>query len=125
MAGLLDIAPLSSKVSIRGTAVDVCGVSAKGIAQLILRFPELREMMVGREVSVDRLLGIGGDAVAAIIAAGCGDFSAEAEAAAAALSIDEQADLLGAILKLTMPGGLAPLVEKLSGVLSQHNGGAA
>ncbi len=40
--------------------------------------------------------------------------SLAAEQAADRLSVDEQADLLVAILELTMPRGLGPFVEKLS-----------
>jgi hypothetical protein len=58
---------------------------------------------------------MGGDAVAAIIAAGCGYPGDEkAEAVAGRLSIDAQADLLAAILRLTLPAGLGPFVEKLT-----------
>ena len=115
MVGLIDIAPLTKTVTIRDVAVDVSGVSARGIAQLLARFPELRALVTGRDVEVDKLLSLGGDVVAAIIAAGTGaPGDAAAELAADRLSVDEQADLLVAIIELTMPRGLGPFVEKLS-----------
>ena len=115
MVGLIDIAPLTKAVTIRNVPVDVSGVSARGIAQLLARFPELRALMAGREVAIEGLLALGGDVVAAIIAAGTGVPGDEAaEQAADRLSVDEQADLLVAILELTMPRGLGPFVEKLS-----------
>ena len=48
------------------------GVSAKGRASLLGRFPELRMLMTGQEVEADQFMAVGGDAVSAIIAAGCG-----------------------------------------------------
>jgi hypothetical protein len=93
----------------------VHGVSAKGVAHLLGRFPELRMLMTGQEVQTEQLMTMGGDAVAAIISAGCGYPGDEkAEAVAGRLSIDAQADLLAAILRLTLPVGLGPFVEKLT-----------
>ena len=117
MASLLDVIPAGARVSVRGVEVEVSGVSAKGAALLLARFPELRDLMVGKSVDVSALLAMGGDAVSAVIAAGCGKpGDAAMEAVADGLGLDEQADLLSAILKLTMPGGVAPFVEKLAGL---------
>ena len=115
MVGLVDIAPITSSVVIRGQDITITGVSARGIAFLLARFPELRAVMTGREVALDDLLKLGGDIIAAIIAAGTGaPGNTLAEAAADNLTLEEQADLLGAIVELTMPRGLGPLVERLS-----------
>ena len=115
MVGLVDIAPITSSVVIRGQDMTITGVSARGIAFLLARFPELRALMTGREVGLDALLRLGGDVIAAIIAAGTGaPGDVDAEKAADNLTLEEQADLLGAIVELTMPRGLGPLVEKLS-----------
>ena len=116
MVGLIDIAPASETVTIRGQAVDVCGVSASGVAQLLARFPDLRRLFSGRDVAVEDLIGMGGEIVAAVIAAGTGAAGdPEAERAADRLSVDEQADLLIAIARVTLPGGVGPFVEKLTG----------
>jgi len=115
MVGLVDIAPVTTAVTIRGQEVTVTGISARGIALLLARFPELRALMTGREVALDELLKLGGDVVAAIIAAGTGTpGDAQAEAAADNLTLEEQADLIAAIVELTMPRGLGPLVDRLS-----------
>jgi hypothetical protein len=115
MASLLDIAPLTETVSVGGVEVEVYGVSAAGVASLLARFPELRKMMSGMEVSPERLMEMGGEAVSAIIAAGCGSPSDRAaEEIAAKLSVDVQADFIAKILKLTLPNGLGPFVEKLT-----------
>jgi hypothetical protein len=126
MVGLVDIAPITSSVVIRGQDIIIAGVSARGIALLLARFPELRAVMTGREVALDDLLKLGGDVIAAIIAAGTGaPGNAQAEAAADNLTLEEQADLLGAIVELTMPRGLGPLVEKLSRLGLLAGGGAS
>ena len=115
MVGLVDIAPITSSVTIRGQDITITGVSARGIASLLARFPELRALVTGREVALDGLLRLGGDVIAAIIGAGTGTpGDAQTEAAADNLTLEEQADLLAAIVELTLPRGLSPLVEKMS-----------
>jgi hypothetical protein len=115
MASLLDIAPRTESIEVQGAPVAVHGISAKGVAHLLGRFPELRKLMSGQEVETDELMAMGGDAVAAIIAAGCGYPGDEkAEEVAGRLAIDAQADLLAAILRLTLPSGVGPFVEKLT-----------
>jgi hypothetical protein len=126
MVGLVDIAPVTGTVTLRGQDITVTGVSARGIASLLARFPELRALMTGREVALDDLLKLGGDVVCAIIAAGTGSPGCEAaEKAADNLSLEEQADILASIVELTMPRGLGPLVERLSrlGVLAGGSSG--
>jgi len=115
MVGLIDIAPRFETIEVAGTPVSVHGISAKGVAHLLGRYPELRKLMTGQEVETGALMSMGGDAIAAIIAAGCGyPGDEQAEAVAGKLSIDAQADLLAAIVRLTLPAGLGPFVEKLT-----------
>ena len=126
MVGLVDIAPITSSVVIRGQDITITGVSARGIAFLLARFPELRALMTGREVGLDALLRLGGDVIAAIIAAGTGaPGDVDAEKAADNLTLEEQADLLASIAELTMPRGLGPLVERLSRLGLLAGGGAS
>lgn len=114
MTGLLDLVPPADKVQVNGSQIPVYGVSAAGIAHLLGRFPELREMMAGREVEASRLMAMGGECVAAIIAAGCGHpGDAEAERIAGLLPAHTQAELIGPIVKLTFPRGVGPFVERL------------
>ena len=121
MVGLVDIAPRTETVDVGGAAVEVRGVSASGLALLLGRYPDLRKLMTGLEVETTQLMTVGGEAIAAIIAAGCGyPGDEQAEAVAAKLSLDAQADFLAAILRLTLPKGLGPFVAKLtalSGIL--------
>ncbi|KEC73146.1 hypothetical protein RLPCCGM1_c1262 [Rhizobium leguminosarum bv. phaseoli CCGM1] len=123
MAGLLDIAAVTETVTINGTDISVPGISADGIAHLLARFPEFRMAMTSRGVEIERWLEIGGDAVAAVIAAGVGHFGEkEYEDAARRLGVQSQADLIEAILKVTMPSGLGPFVQKLTGQLNLVGG---
>jgi hypothetical protein len=121
MAGLLDIAPSTSVVDVRGTPVEVYGISAKGVAHLLGRFPELQTLLSGGELEVAKLFDMGGDIVAAIIAAGCGyPADTTAEEKASRLGLEDQASLLAMIIQQTMPSGVGPFVAKieaLGGVL--------
>jgi hypothetical protein len=115
MVGLVDIAPAVEKIDCGGVSVEVYGVSVRGVASLLARFPDLRKLMSGLEVEPDSLVSMAPDAVAAIIAAGVGKpGDPETEAIADRMPVDVQADLLSAILRLTMPRGLGPFADKLA-----------
>lgn len=125
MVGLLDIAPLTEKVSVGGKQLAVYGISAKGLVSLIARFPEIRQLMNGREVDVGSLMNIGGEAISAIIAAGCGyPGDDKQEEAAGRLPLETQADILAAIIKVTLPNGVGPFIEKLTAMLAVKGDGA-
>ena len=119
MPGLLDIAQSTKKVAIAGGEVPVYGVSAKGIAYLFERFPVIRELLTGKsaDLSPATLTKLVPDAIAAIIAAGTGSpGDAATEEVAERLPAADQVALLEEILKLTMPQGAGPFVEKLMGL---------
>lgn len=114
MAGLRDISLIRETVDVYGTAVDVTGVSAEGIAYLINRFPELRMVMSGKKVEPARWMELGGKIVAAVIAAGTGaPGNPEDEAQAALLPVGLQIEFIEKIAKLTMPDGPGPFVERV------------
>lgn len=120
MVGLLDIVPHTEDVVIGQSRVPVCGVSAKGIAYLLGKYPDLLKKLTGNggmdtSIGSDELLKIGGDIVASIIAAGIGfPGDAQQEKKASDLSIGYQLDLFNAILRITMPDGVGPFVERLT-----------
>lgn len=125
MPGLLDIAAAPARVMVRGTQVDVFGVSAEGIAYLMAGFPEIKAMLSGKELSLDAetLATKAPKALAAIIAAGTGQVgNAEAEAVAASLGVDEQAELLAKIFELTFPRGLGPFAQAIQRLAGTVNG---
>ena len=72
MVGLIDIAPAIETVDVQGTSVTVHGVSAKGLASLLGRFPELRMLMTGREVQTEQLMADGEEVLADDVEAGLG-----------------------------------------------------
>lgn len=110
MAGLLDIAVAYEEVK----GIRVWGLSGEGIAYLFQRFPDIRRAVVGRSVDRDALLALAPDMIAAIIACGIGFVNdPEQEKAAATLSLDLQMDFIDAILRLTMPDGPDPFVDKI------------
>lgn len=116
MVGLLDIAPSVASVTVRGKKIPVHGVSIEGIVLLLSRFPQLRQMM-GQRGGVDgaALIASGGSLAGAVIAAGIGFPGDEAqEQAATRLPVTEQVDLIEAILKVTLPNGVAPFVARLT-----------
>lgn len=123
MASLLDIAAVTEKVTIGKVQIEVTGVSAAGVALLMGRFPEIKDLMAQRAVPADRWAAIGGEALAAILAAGTGHPGDVAmEAAAAKLPLEAQADLLNAILRVTMPRGVGPFVETITALLGGLDG---
>lgn len=124
MAGLPQLGSLRKAVTVRGSTVDVRGVSARGIMQLLNRFPEFQSLIGGRapqQITGETIIQLVPDAVCAIIAIGLGanepDAQREAEAWADELGAEEQLDLLTAILSLTMPSGFGPFAQKLQALL--------
>jgi hypothetical protein len=122
MSSLIDLAALSSTVKVLGKDITVHGISAGGFAQLLHRFPALAKAMSGGGFKQDELIKAAPDAVAALIAAGCGDpGNKKAEEVAGKLPLEAQLDLIAATLKLTFPSGVGPFVKKVEalGLLAQ------
>jgi hypothetical protein len=123
MADLLDIAPAAAVeiVRINGARIKVGKLSVDVIASIIARFPELTLLLdsaPGASV-VPRLVAQFGQAIAPIIAAGCGHAGDEKyEQHAAAMLVEHQLLLLKAILGLTFPNGLNPVMEAIAGLVS-------
>lgn len=118
MKRLLDIAPtetVKTSVPIGGDEIEVGKISAKRVTGLLMRYPELGDLMGGKKVAPMRLVEIAVDAGAALIAAGCGYSGEEAdiaEARAAELDIEDQLRLVEVIAKLTFPP-IGPLIDQL------------
>jgi hypothetical protein len=114
MDTLEDIAPLAAGVAIRDKTIGVRGVAIADFLNIVLRFPAVGDLLTSGKLDAASLVLSSPNAIAPFIAAGCGKpLDPKYEALAAALSADEQLDLLIAIFKFTMPGGAVPFVQKL------------
>jgi hypothetical protein len=119
MVGLLDIAPSFKTVSVNGADVNVTGISAKGVAYMLGRFPEFRAIFLGGGMKSENIMETGPQMVAAMIAAGTGSpGDVDAERIADGLNLEAQFDLIEAIIDATMPKGAGPFVKRLTGLLN-------
>ncbi len=117
MPSLLDIAPATKTVPIDGHDIEVKGISARQVANLLQKFPELRVMVTGGEITWDTLLTIAPAAAEIIMAYGTGLFGdAEGEEKIASLPLETQVDLLEAIGAVTFKKGFAPFMERVKGM---------
>lgn len=115
MAGLIELSDLTETIKVGKKEVAVRGLSAAGIAALFGRFPEVRKMLSGGkvEITVETVIELGPKVVAAILADGL-----EIDLVLAGkLPAGVQIDALEAMMRLTMPGGLAPFVERLEAMM--------
>ena len=119
MVSLIDIVPQTRAVTINGgSEVELRGLGLRHIAGLLLRFPELRKLFADGAPALDfeAIITTAPDAIGSIIAEAAGQPEA-ADNIADAMSLDDCAECVGAVLALTMPDGLGPFMEKLGGLL--------
>ena len=111
MAGLIEIADLTETVRFRDREIPVGGLSVGGIASLLARFPDLRKALSGGgfDFDVETLLALGPEIVAAILADGL----EIGEDVAARLPLALQIEAIEIMVRLTMPEGLGPFVERI------------
>jgi hypothetical protein len=125
MADLLDIAPVtqSEAVWIGDKRLTVRALSPNAIASIIARFPEVKLVVAGGGDIILSLIRFCGNAIGPIIAAGCGHLEDEShERAAANLLLEQQAIILNAILRLTLPNGINPLAEAMAKLANTISG---
>jgi hypothetical protein len=114
MSSLLEIAMVPRQVDVNGKPVDVYGISGRGLAALMARFPEVGKLFSGSEPTKEDMANLGPEGLAAFIAAGLGKpGDAELEEAADRLSLGSQLDLVDEIIRLTFPKGVGPFVNRL------------
>jgi hypothetical protein len=115
---VLSIAPEAETVTIGKSKIEVRGISNRVAVQILRRFPILLSLL-GDGAGYPELLDAVPDAGNAIMAAGVGKYGdATTEAMFDALPMGHQFNLIEAILRLTMPGGVGPFVERLTRVMS-------
>ena len=129
MVSLVDIVPQRKTVRINGgSEVELRGLGLRQIGSLFLRFPELRKLFSASAPALDfeAMAMAAPDAIASIIAEAAGQPEA-ADNIAEAMSLDDCAACMSAVLDLTMPDGLGPFVEKVSRLLdaAAHPSGRA
>jgi hypothetical protein len=116
MTSLLDIGPRTSVVTVQGKALEISGLSARGIFTLLDQFPEMRKLLSGSGVSIsaeDVLRQVPG-AVASIIAHVTGEPTPEAIAAAELLAFGDQVEIVKSAWDLTFPKGLQSFIDALA-----------
>ena len=115
MVALADIVPQTREVEIADGTLKLRGLGLRHIADLFLRFPELRKFFVPNapEIDIPVLIVEMPDAIGAIIAEAAGEPDA-ADKVADALSPGDVAACFAAIWELTMPGPLLDLIAGLA-----------
>ncbi len=130
MAGLslLDIRRKTEQVRIDDdNCVDVVGLSFETIGQLLERFPILFEALSGQLAQgFPALVKKAPDAVAAVIAAGTGEFNNDqAEKVARTLPIGVQLEIAQAIGRVTFPKGVRPFLEAVNATFGANTAPAS
>jgi hypothetical protein len=118
MVSLVDIVPQTQDVEITGGTLTLRGLGLRHIADLLVRYPELRKLYANGAPSLDfdEMVKTAPGAVGSIIAAAAGQPEA-AESVTDVLSLGDVMECLIVIRELTMPGGADPFVEKLARLL--------
>ena len=128
-ASLADLAGAGRDVEIRGLRVTVTGVSARGLATLFKRFPDLVGAVTGAGLSIASLTEMGPEVLAAVIAAGTGaPGDPAAEDVADRLGMSDQLALIEAIIGETFAGdpeGFMKRLENLAGAVGVQTSQAA
>lgn len=117
MTSLLDIGPLTKTVPIRGKDIEVSGITALSLFELLRDIPELRKVVAEKTIDpaeVTALVSSIPVALGGVIAAATGHFGDKKHIEAALkLSAGEQQMLLSAALELTFPQGVKSFVDGL------------
>lgn len=119
MVSLVDIVPQKRTIRIAAGELELRGLGLRQIADLFLRFPELRKLFVAGAPDIDVEMAIlsAPEAIAAIIAEAAGQPDAVQAIGDGALSLDELTECLLVVRDLTMPNGTAPFLRKIEALL--------
>lgn len=115
MVSLVDIVPQTRTVKIAAGELVLRGLGLRQIAELLLQFPSLRNIITDGAPAIDitELVALAPDAIATIIAEAARQPDAADAIADGSLTPDEVLDCLKAIQEITFPGGVRPLLERL------------
>lgn len=122
--GLYDISGFGEDVPIGLDGGDpklrVKGISAKGVLQLLLRFPDMQRWLSGQTIAVTDVMLQTPEAIAAIIAAGTGKpGDPDAEEIASDLPVEIQSNIIDAIYRQTFRSGFGPFVKRVLALYAQ------
>ena len=119
MISLIDIVPQTRTVQLASGEIALRGLGLRQIAELLVRFPTLRSLLVfdgELALDVDTLIRVAPDAIGAIVAEAAGQPEA-ADTVADGLPLDDIAECLLAVIDLTMPNGPSPFLGRLTKLL--------
>jgi hypothetical protein len=127
MADLLDITPTRAAqvVRINGTRIVAHGLNVKAVASIVARFPKIAGLLVGGGLGAadiaSRFVRDFGDAIAPLIAAGCGHCDDEKyeQFANDQLALEDQVKLATAIIEATCPNGYGFFLEVIAKLTRQ------
>lgn len=116
MVALADIVPQTREVEIAGGTLKLRGLGLRHIADLFLRFPEIRKLfdMRAPEINVPVLIIEMPDAMGAIIAEAAGEPNM-ADKVADSLSPADATACFNAVMELTQPGPFFHLLAGMAG----------
>jgi hypothetical protein len=116
MVSLADIVPQTREVEITSGTLKLRGLGLRHIADLFLRFPEIRKLfdMRAPEINVPVLIVEMPDAIGAIIAEAAGEPDM-ADHVADALSPGDATACFNAIMEMTQPGPFFHLLAGMAG----------
>jgi hypothetical protein len=118
MVSLVDIGPSKGEVEVRGQMVEVNGLTAAHIVELMMQFPEVRKILAEKEADLGMLITQFPLAVGMIIAAGTGKTGDKDTIDVAMwLSVGEQYDLLSKMMELTFPKGVKSFLDGVRGAM--------
>jgi hypothetical protein len=123
MVSLVDIVPQTRVVHTSVGELELRGLGLRQLADLLLQFPLLRNLVTAGapEVDAETLIRNAPDAVATIIAQAAGQPAAAGAIADGALAVTDLLDCLIAIRDLTF-GQPGPFGERLRNLTGQGNG---
>lgn len=118
MVSLVDIGPSKDKVELRGQTVEVNGLTAAHIVELMMQFPEVRKILAEREADLGMLISQFPLAVGMIIAAGTGKAGDQKTIdVAMTLGVGEQYEILEKMMVLTFPKGVKSFLDGVNAAL--------